>query len=246
MTMTKITYLLGAGASAGALPVINNMADRIDRVIAILEQSSLLEERQRRMPRHTSFIDRLTHLKGVAEKHSSVDTYAKKLYLAGNTKDLNLFKLTLSCYLILEHLINGYDKRYDSFLVSILNSKVDDFVDNVRIASWNYDYQVEYAYSTICGNSSIESLRKRLSYNDYSKSDRFKFIKLNGSINSLDDDDDIGRFDIVDEAGLLLCNNNSEDILYKQATRNNDSVYLPSIDNMDVYEQFIDNVRAIF
>lgn len=176
MSETRVTYLIGAGASANALPVVNGMNDRMkcffDELIKLNEVYEY------------NFDNELHEIGRILNKirtHQTIDTYAKKLYLKEDVKNYNLLKRFLSCYLIFEQankdnildfnndirvksLISKsiipqkvderlndkinlqLDTRYDSFFASLLNK--NKLLDpNINIITWNYDMQFELAYS---------------------------------------------------------------------------------------------------
>lgn len=194
--MNKIVYLIGAGASANALPVVNALPNKM------LEMAQHLEERQSEIneeeitDRVTSELSRKKHLlniisgiKSLAElssKSASIDTLAKKYFLKGNTKELNDLKLHLSTYFNLEQAKSRTDYRYDAFFASILQRKIRDFPDNLRILSWNYDMQFEYAYSEFTNSMEIMVNQNMLNVaqknaNDNPEINKFGIFKLNGT-----------------------------------------------------------------
>jgi hypothetical protein len=81
---------------------------------------------------------------------------------------------------------NPIDQRYDAFFASILEDDDTSFAKNLRILSWNYDFQFEKAYSAYSGISSIANNQLRL--NVYPSTldaeeykDSFAIFKLNGT-----------------------------------------------------------------
>jgi len=102
----NITYYLGAGASANALPVVATMNDRMQFFINGLD---LIDKREilnielnirERSPVQKKFQELLNQTR----KHASIDTFAKKLHIKKQTRDLRLLKTLLSSYLIYEQL----------------------------------------------------------------------------------------------------------------------------------------------
>lgn len=93
----RVTYLIGAGASANALPVVNGMNERMKMFYDfLLEVNSDLEIVDR------SEFKKLYDLLSVASLHQTIDTYAKKLWYKDDLINYNLLKRFLSCYLIFE------------------------------------------------------------------------------------------------------------------------------------------------
>lgn len=197
----KITYLIGAGASKNALPIVNEIPGRILEIIEKITDtdnkfSDSPKFKNERLPFNKSqalkhLIDDLKWLAEAAKNHASIDTFAKKLFLKDNFKELKKLKAVLSIYFILEQAASPYDKRYDAFLASILDKDIIDFPSNIRIVSWNYDYQFERAFSEYTDSNEIIVNQKRLNvvskftYKTH-KSDRFAIFKINGTTNFLD------------------------------------------------------------
>jgi hypothetical protein len=77
-------------------------------------------------------------------QHATIDTFAKKLYLKGDN-EYGRLKFFLTSFFMVEQCIHPYDKRYDAFLASILNSDMN-IPDDIFIMTWNYDVQLDIAY----------------------------------------------------------------------------------------------------
>jgi hypothetical protein len=152
MKEEKITYLLGAGASAQALPIVNDiigtdvvgMMRRFYQVIKDLEGIKDFESDVQ------SFIDNFTgDLNWVineCKNFATVDTLAKFYYHTDKEK-LEKLKRCLAIYFTIDQIIfKKVDKRYLSFITSLLDIKM--FPQNVSILNWNYDFQVQLAGAT--------------------------------------------------------------------------------------------------
>jgi len=154
----KILYILGAGASANVLPLAKNIFYDNGEI----RKPGLVEE-IKTFDVKSWFLDynldsdlsklvqtiknRLVSIAGNAEKFGDVDTYAKFLHImnAGGD-DFKKVKQGLSEYFGLKQiLLNERDKRYLPWLVSIMEKKI--FPENLKILNWNYDFQVELAFS---------------------------------------------------------------------------------------------------
>lgn len=191
----QITYLIGAGASANTLPVVRKISKCITSVIKIISHDDFtLSDKEQIIASSDSYEatrqEIIADLKWMQEKcdaHASVDTFAKKLSLQKNMKELNRLKNILSVFFTLVQLHYPYDKRYDTFFASILNDNVDGFPDNIKIVSWNYDYQFERAYCEYSGNYKLKDAWRQLkvhhNYREYtgSKHSGFEIFKLNGA-----------------------------------------------------------------
>jgi hypothetical protein len=165
--MSKITYLLGAGASCNALPLVNDFKDRLKsfynkRLWEALQSQFAIERTNGHelFPYNgqygKDFMESISWLSNIAEKHASIDTYAKKLFIKNDNnalKDLHKLKSTLSCYLLLEQSLEMTDKRYDNFFASILTNDISGIPklhNDVNIITWNYDTQLEKSYEGFC------------------------------------------------------------------------------------------------
>lgn len=191
----NITYLFGAGASREALPIVNEIPRRLRIIIEILRANNLNISNQEsfkdvhdktQLELLEQLIADLTWVLEKSENHASVDTFAKKLYIKSEWKSLDRLKIALSIYLIIEQTINPCDKRYDSFFASVLN-RDGEFPTNLRILSWNYDFQFEKAFAEYSGSQEITTNQSRLKItNKYSDlrsnyANGFSMFKLNGT-----------------------------------------------------------------
>lgn len=194
--MNKITYLFGAGASRHALPIVSEMPDRIKALIELLEGENLkLDDKftytdlNLRNPKtnrefQLEMIASLKWIMEASQNHASVDTFAKKLFIKRKYEDLKRLKIVMSVFFIFEQALNKADFRYDAFFASLLNS-LSNFPDNVRILSWNYDYQFELAFTEYSDQQEISANQSWLKINSkYGDNDRysgFGIYKLNGT-----------------------------------------------------------------
>ena len=202
----NITYLLGAGASFEALPIVDQIPNKLQafanafrinnfEFTVLNEQKSNIaekhlfrfsskEDQKREYEKIRKFHEDILWLEQESKKHTSIDTFAKKLYLQGNT-DLKKLKYILSCFFIYEQTFY-FDKRYDSFFASILES-LSEIPNNLKILSWNYDSQLEIAFSNF-SNTTVEKSRENLNIiskgNNISsdkKNNNFSIFKINGT-----------------------------------------------------------------
>lgn len=167
--MSKIVYLMGAGASFGkerdsngniieGLPVVNEIPNRLSYIKDILSRSITSEEpiippfsNEGKNPKST--IDTITEdfewlISGV-QKHATIDTYAKKLFLTEQHESYEKLKRLLTLFLMTEQIINRPDSRYDTFLANTLQRNEYNHLRinrDIVILTWNYDSQFEIAY----------------------------------------------------------------------------------------------------
>lgn len=192
--MIKVTYLFGAGASAQCLPIVSQIPDRLHKFIEYVEQNRPkgkgdYEQYGRKdlsnAQAENDFLEDCRLILTEVKKHSSIDTYAKKLYITGQQHKYGKLKIILSCFLIWEQYTKEMDSRYDSFFAAILKNNANDFLGDIKILSWNYDFQFEKAYSNYFQKDSLLECQRALrvfpSANDYGDTQRFSIYKLNGT-----------------------------------------------------------------
>jgi hypothetical protein len=176
----KTTYLLGAGASYNALPIINEFHDvmlKIHKLFKnIIANNRIIDETIDKNLNNIYitlcesietkefliyFNNQLEFYIQKLKNFSTIDSYAKYLYINKNKNGIieyNKYKLFVSIFFILfqDHFynflkkINKNDKeyqkndlRYSDFLVNLLTE--DQLPNNLKILSWNYDFQFQYA-----------------------------------------------------------------------------------------------------
>lgn len=191
-------YLFGAGASCGCLPIVNQQSDRMDKMIDTLNQAGIAlseteyfdglpgNKTQRNI--QIEMINDLRDLAKLSRRHASIDTAAKKLFIKNDDTGLLKLKLGLSVFLICEQLLNPPDKRYDGFFAAILGTAKHDLPNNIRIVTWNYDFQFELSFMEYSDDFRIDASRSYLpgrakfdDARDNADIKRFGIFKLNGS-----------------------------------------------------------------
>lgn len=193
----QFTYLIGAGASAQKIPVINNFGESLldfaDYISKFNFHEDSFDSSYRIDKKPSEFKDRFVRdinwLAGECFAHTSVDTFARKLYLANRSKELIKLKALVSEFLLTKQIKNGIDKRYDTFFASVLDKSNSEIVlpDNIKILSWNYDKQIEYSiaqFKTYHDNNTIDNFLQISPRAEGSTIDTNKFclFKLNGAI----------------------------------------------------------------
>ncbi|MGH2565345.1 MAG: hypothetical protein ACRDE5_12570, partial [Ginsengibacter sp.] len=120
--------------------------------------------------------------------HASIDTYAKKLFIKKKYEMLKKLKVTLSVFFVFTQCLNNYDKRYDTFFASILNRNSFTLPKNIKIISWNYDFQIERAYAEYTDDYRVDStdsslnIQSKFSGHNFVE-DGFCICKINGTAN---------------------------------------------------------------
>ncbi len=191
--MTKIAYLFGAGASANALPVVNQMPQRILEMAEKLPEwdaSKNLNNGFQKVcteEQLTQISNELRWLYDIIGDHETVDTLAKKLHIKDDNKSYTRLNYALAAYLVLEQYYTKPDKRYDNFWVKLINDQTRRLPSNISILSWNYDSQFEISflpYSRCAGDPEDISLELDLDYGDKPRpkdSIGFSITRLNGT-----------------------------------------------------------------
>lgn len=190
--MAEVGYLLGAGASAECVPVVKQMGNPENNLSKKLfdawnRPGTVVINNQERLVNNLMDVGRriIKDIEKKSAEHSSIDTYAKKLYISRNKAEYEQFKIDLSFYFTLTQILNAPDKRYDNFWASILTGQTPP--KKVNIFSWNYDFQVEKSYIEFAGLISLNQAWNTLNicspgHHMYKgDEEHFHFTKLNGS-----------------------------------------------------------------
>lgn len=168
--MSKIVYLLGAGASYGkrvkpedmtmddvsyimeGLPVVNEINDELNCVIGKIDSVELNDGNFKLRgvqcgadALKEELIDGFEWLLRESSRHATIDTFAKKLYLKNDINNYGRLKFLLSSFFFIEQNLHPYDKRYDTFLANILNKDLA-LPNDIFVMTWNYDVQLDIAF----------------------------------------------------------------------------------------------------
>lgn len=162
----NVTYYLGAGASAEALPVLGKSFNtRFGMFCQLVRDQASQLYRSQEHP----VLQFLYQVYREFSYYYSPDTYARKLFF-NNGKHYQAFKLLLSSYFIFEQFCNKklaeagatshggivetfdhdrpiQDPRYDVIFAALLNERTKKLPDNLSVISWNYDVQFEKSYA---------------------------------------------------------------------------------------------------
>lgn len=191
--MSKVTYILGAGASYGergnkgvnfikrGVPVVNEMVQGIGAVIADL----LSRPRSEKID---AIVSNMLEMQRKCEEYPTIDTYAKMLFTTKRRVEYEKLKRQLSVYFLLAQHPSRRDIRYDGFIASLIDEKTGKLPD-INVLSWNYDAQFEFAIADYVPQhnklasitSFLNERNKVFKMNDFSNDDRFALIKLNGT-----------------------------------------------------------------
>ena len=205
--MSKVTYLLGAGASYGSrgrlplalqppissdaqepqegimrgLPILQEFASAIEQLLVELMNDQFSAE----IKYLSSNV--LSPLLNVSKNYPTIDTYAKLLYSTRREDEYAQFKNQLSLFFLIWQRMHKQDLRYDSFISSLVDADTCQLPE-LTILSWNYDVQMEIAYEGYIANANLWKIWEALnvycktnSYFPFDINKPFAFIKLNGS-----------------------------------------------------------------
>jgi len=242
--MKNITYLLGAGASADKVPILKDFTNELTHLKNILFELNTItfqyyQQRKtndkvpneilsnEKLEDSTNLVKDLEFIISELSKHQTVDTLAKKYFLADKLPELTKLKIVITVFLLYKQFsfpkgdpeipINKQnftpDQRYDSFIASIIGTKKNDYElpGNIKILSWNYDMQFELAFreynqKKISEIQNVNQIIPSTSWYNHEKSsyyfNKFSLIHLNGviGIKSLSKDNpQYGQDTFVDE-----------------------------------------------
>lgn len=207
----RITFLLGAGASCKSQPLVSDMKDRMNQLLFLLDPLNGTSFDSTLRDRTGVLFNKYNPIIAEANKHYTVDTYAKKLWLVGDSEKLAVLKEFLNLYFLFEQdssktvyvkfpkydneriwddIGQTIDYRYDVFFATLLTKDEGSgslqLPENINVISWNYDNQFELAYKEFLKDIRIEKIPSLLniyptSTNSELQNDKSKIIKLNGS-----------------------------------------------------------------
>lgn len=144
----NILYLLGAGASYYAIPVVTELSRTLLNIQELPQRIELMPGSARSVSignlLSSDFMSDCRWLGENAIRYATVDTFAKRLYLLRQEQELNRLKGTLAIFLLLRQVSFGHDSRYDVFFTTIAQ-RTDGrpmIPETISIATWNYDNQI--------------------------------------------------------------------------------------------------------
>lgn len=201
--MANITYYLGAGASYFACPILEMQAEMMIKLSKFeldnytLDGANTLYINFDKDDNPEKFINdnkfqilwHIGYFGKKAQEYNTIDTYARKLYLNNEFKELNLLKMSVSVFFDLWEnfyeerykilsipnrdlldlveepkrslIFEKIDKRYKS-LFSVLIEKNENSIElnsNFNFISWNYDLQLEEAFKLFLGDKFDKSYK---------------------------------------------------------------------------------------
>lgn len=208
----NVTYLLGAGASAGAIPVLNKLPESISEFIKEVSKRDLRLQDYKYGYKIAPFKTQqklIADLCWIVEETNSkrtIDELAFSLFHNGDIEKLDDLKLALTVYFIWQQNKNQVDKRYFQFLKSIMKGKNYSFPNNLKILTWNYDFQFEKCFGKMTNNYRLHQNSRTLNVAskyanlaDFNEN-QFGVVKLNGTTNIIKRDctGDYGFIDFLE------------------------------------------------
>ena len=227
--MTNVTYLIGAGASAGkrnkgnvieGLPCVNEIPLRINHIVTLLRNTPIptnitwqnsqlgLNSKEDWEKAREVVINQFQELYKYCSENATIDTYAKKLVLKREKDKFKHLEHILTLFFMFEEMWYKPDSRYDTFLANILTENLH-FPDNIRFISWNYDNQFEITYSEYNPSGNLLVGSKRTIFNT-----RHEITKINGTASFIDREQ---SFAIYRRKFLEKIQNTHENGLYSEA-----------------------------
>jgi hypothetical protein len=170
--MTKITYLLGAGASYNACPILEKQAEMMIEVAKReINRLKIMMEREG-VWKSYDFIDKkhfrisevneykilwyIGHFGEKAKEFGTIDTYARKLYLNKEREEYRLLKMSVSVFFDLwenfyynqfwkddEIYFNKVENRYKSLFSVLLNNIQDKIKLNDEFKFITWNYDLQ-------------------------------------------------------------------------------------------------------
>jgi hypothetical protein len=150
----RLLYLFGAGASAYALPLARSYWGKglpgVSRPevpgLSLALRSINFQSTTLNLDQQADFKARFDNLANMADEYGDVDTYAKFVHIKNpGGKELKEVKRVLSEFFTIKQMaLKARDPRYLQWLISIMNRPI--FPENVKVLTWNYDFQIQIAF----------------------------------------------------------------------------------------------------
>ena len=231
--MSKVTYLLGAGASYGSrlegdgagyelsstilrgLPILSDFPEVVYQMQREVFYNSNIEEEKKKQIREI-----LDNISNVSNEYPTIDTYSKMLYTIKQFEEYEKFKEQIALFFLLWQRLHKHDIRYDSFIASLIDAETGDFPP-LTILTWNYDMQFEMSYSKYTKDQTLWKIWNKLNVcckssdtlPKYNPTLPFAFIKLNGSatFHASEKDETDPLREALEKAGAVVLNESYTD-----------------------------------
>lgn len=205
--MSKTIYYIGAGASYGKRDANGNVIEGIPIVSEIAKEFAAFREyiANAEIPQgdisfqniyvsgpdsvnlnKQSLLSEIDSLIDGIKGHTTIDTYARKLYLTKNTRMFGILKDVLCAFFVWAQLDRNPDSRYDTFLANVLEMGTLVLPKDISIISWNYDSQIEMAYKSYQPSKLLPVYEKNIQGEWPPLYDYGRIFKVNGSATFVD------------------------------------------------------------
>lgn len=198
--MSDITYILGAGASCKAMPLVSNFPERFNVFAEYIESEPAYRGK---------LLTEVKFFQNSINSHLSFDTFFKKLFHQDEDPKIILnYKSLLLLFFLFEHLFErkymssnrtfriqagekrqkdlNLDPRYEALIAGLLLPKrgKTEFPTNINFFTWNYDANLIYALKNfIAPHEKYTDFIDCRRNEEYLKiSDQIKVFHLNGFI----------------------------------------------------------------
>lgn len=253
----NITYLLGAGASANEIPVVNAFGSELEKFKNKLIENFQINDNyfdsSNQQINITVYQAKEKLIKDYewlieeSKKFSTIDTFAKKLCITGETESYSKLKFLLSYFLTAIQSPQKNDKRYDNLFAALIGIKDRKayLPGNISIISWNYDLQTEISIAKFLNKKLdrdfLEHVQNSSALESISQ-EKFNLVKLNGTAGFYNESNKrIFDFEI---SNFLESQKNTKQELnkyLKRISKSNETLLSFSWDK----ELFLDNGRII-
>jgi hypothetical protein len=179
-------YLLGAGASVNALPLVadinSGLSQRIRSISSVIDILERLRSRGLSHEVDALLNGQIKELKLLRDHFNdfpllTTDTVMRKYYFS-NSEVYNRLKIALNLYFNLVEYINPIDHRYDALFTNLLSND-RTLPSNIIFLNWNYDRQIRQTLEELEGFN-VKPEFHFLSHSDSEIPQGIKEVKLNG------------------------------------------------------------------
>ena len=160
----KIVYLLGAGASANALPVVSHLKDRFKSFCDHFERY-ITETYRTETGGQIKLVQTYNELLvSNLQTHHTIDTYARKLYLqsllTNDKTTYELLKKYLSAFFSYEQITIDFKENCNKYIDEVINAAVEKTSSKLQLINsviQNFDYRYDSFFASVLKvNKSIE------------------------------------------------------------------------------------------
>ncbi len=148
----KVSYYLGAGASFGTIPIINELSLQLTHFAAELNKFEIHPEYKDQLK---ELSDSIFKISSRSSYFGSIDTFAQNLYFNRRNEgkiSLSLIKTVISLYFSILQTEKNVHNRLIYFLTKIrkhLITSSQSLNPKIKFITWNYDFQLELALNEL-------------------------------------------------------------------------------------------------